>query len=381
MDIATLTIILALVAVITSGALFLNWMGNSHIPGLLPIACGHAITSLGAILWVTNTAPAAVSVLLANALLLGGRLPVLAGLCQFWNQERSRLPLMVALLYAVALFAVFYLTFVHDSLAWRIGLYTVMMLVFYASSIAVLVSGFRIERKLRPVTAISSHFGAILLVTLFGFNGLSELATLFLRADQELGNVQAGTSLLLVTSILSMIIFAFAITIMTMEELNVEYKEDAIYDPITTILNYRTFLEVGQRVMGVALRYSQPVSMICIEVSNFDDIVNTHGTAAGNEFLRHFALAATNRRRNEDILARTGYKEFRMLLPGVDEEGAAIVIAKIKAAVAEEEYRYKSTGLGCDLTLASATRREEGLNLSELLQEGDIALLKARQLD
>ena len=61
--------------------------------------------------------------------------------------------------------------------------------------------------------------------------------------------------------------------------------------------------------------------------------------------LRHFALMATDRRRNEDVLSRTSYKQFRMLLPGVDEAGVKVVVQKIESAILGEEYVFRGHAL------------------------------------
>jgi diguanylate cyclase (GGDEF)-like protein len=99
----------------------------------------------------------------------------------------------------------------------------------------------------------------------------------------------------------------------------------------------------------------------------------------GNKLLRHFALMATDRRRNEDVLARSSYNEFHMLLPGVDEQGARIVIQKIQKAVAGEEYVYRGAPLRAEFLISSVTKREEDLHLQQMLQEGEVDLLRLKQ--
>ncbi|MEX2468168.1 MAG: GGDEF domain-containing protein, partial [Pseudohongiellaceae bacterium] len=201
------------------------------------------------------------------------------------------------------------------------------------------------------------------------------------RTGELVTGVDGGTSLLVLGLIFTLAMFAFAIIIMTMEELSVEHKENSLYDPITTILNHRTFLEVGQRIVGVALRYSQPVSLLTIEVENMDEVVKQHGYKAGNEVLRHFSLLASDRRRNEDVLARSSFKEFRMLLPGVDESGARVVIEKVRNALQGEEYIYRGKPLAIKVNIAAVTCREEDLNLQHMLQEGEVELFRVKNKD
>ena len=380
MENETLTIALTLVAVITTLALFVNWAANKHIPGLLIISIGSAFTSAGILLLKTQgTLSPVISIMMANALILGGRIPIVMGLAQFWNQEKSKLPLISGIAYVVIMSGFYYFTFVEDSMLWRIRIYTLMMVAFSLFNVYLIANGLRIERKLRPVMAISSNFGAFLALMLLSFNAVTEFVLMMVRSGAPLTSPDQGTSFLLLGSIFTMVVFAFAIIIMTMEELSVEHKENSIYDPITTILNHRTFLEVGQRILGVALRYEKPVSMLTIEVANMDEVVKQHGYKVGNEVLRHFSLMASDRRRNEDVLARSSFKEFRLLLPGVDETGAKIVIDKINKILVAEDYIYRGNKLDVELFIASITKRQEELNLQQMMQEGEVELYRVKQ--
>ncbi|MFT4861802.1 MAG: diguanylate cyclase (GGDEF)-like protein [Pseudohongiellaceae bacterium] len=379
MENETLSVALALVAIICSLALFINWSGYKHIPGLFNIAVGFSITSAGILLLSTQQSLHPwISIMLANGLILGGRIPLLIGLASFWNQGSTKLSVFTAFLYALAMAGFFYFTFVEVSPLGRIRIYTALMLVFNLSYIFIIVKGMRVETKMRPVTSINSSNGSFLALMLFSFNTVTEIILMYVRSDASLLSADEGTSILLLGSIFTMIVFAFAIIIMTMEELTLEHKENSIYDPITTILNHRTFLEVGNRVMGIALRYSKPVTLLTLEIENMEEVVAKFGYKTGNEMLRHFSQMASDRRRNEDVLARSSYKEFRMLLPGVDEEGSKVVIGKIYKALQAEQFAHKNTMLEIKVNLASITRREEDLDLQQMLQEGEIELYRIK---
>ena len=88
MDNQNLAIALALVSMVTGVALLMNWAGNKQIPGLLRIALGYMATCVGILLAsLQGTLRPVFPVLIASALIMGGRLPVLSGLANFWNQE------------------------------------------------------------------------------------------------------------------------------------------------------------------------------------------------------------------------------------------------------------------------------------------------------
>tara|TARA_B110000858_G_scaffold198442_1_gene265045 strand:- start:9000 stop:10160 length:1161 start_codon:yes stop_codon:yes gene_type:complete len=374
-----LIIALVLVSLLTVAALLLNWASNKQIPGLLRIAVGFMVACVGILLLSQQgELSVIITVFLANILIIGGRIPILFGLASFWNQETSKIPLLCLVWSLVSAVGFYYFTFIDDALLWRVRIFTVAHLLFSLSVVYVLANGIKVAKKLHPVTTITTNFGAYILIAHSAFNTIADSILLISLDGQAATSPEEATNILLLGAIVNIVIFTISILIMTMEELKIEHQEDAIFDPITTILNERTFIEVSNRVLGVALRYTKPVSMLTIELTNLDDIIEQHGSKVGNEVLRHFALTATDRRRNEDVLARSSHNQFRMLLPGVDEAGANIVIQKIKDAEISEEYNYLGNPIKAKFLISAITKREEDLHLHQMLQEGEVEIFKMK---
>lgn len=377
MENQTLTIALGLVAMVTGVALLVNWAANKQVPGLLRIAIGFMASCAGFLLLsFQGTLAPVLTVFLAHILIMGGRVPVLSGIAHFWNQETSKIPLVALIWFLASAAGFFYFTFVTPSSIWQGRIFAFMNIFFGLSEVYLLVSGLRIERKLRPIMALNTSFGAYLLITLSSFAAITETLLLIFRDGEAAVSPEGATGIFLIGAFVNIIIFTIAIIIMTMEELKVEHQENSIFDPITSILNHRTFIEVSNRVLGVALRYTKPVSMLTLELTNLDDIIKQHGTRVGNNVLHHFALMANDRRRHEDVLGRSSYKQFRMLLAGVDEEGARVVIKKIEDAVKGEAFEFGGLELKADFIISSVTRREEDLHLQQMLQEGEVELYR-----
>lgn len=379
LHIPTLVLVSALVTLVASSALFINWAANRHVPGLLKIAIGYLICAAGlTLLSQQSYVHPAFSVVLANTTSLFGRILIVMGLAEYWKQEDSKLPHISLIVLAGFIIGYIYFTFVNDSLSWRIALHTPVSVLINICTIFILLNGIRIERRLRPVMSATFHYGAYLLMAVMVFNSVGEAVLAFMRDSASLMEPDLGTSMLFLGIVLSVMIFPFAVVIMTMEELSVEYEENAIYDPVTTILNKRTFLEIGQRIMGVALRYSKPVSLLTIEVLNMQQIVEKHGHQVGNQLLRHFSLLANDHRRNEDVLARTSFKDFRLMLPAVAEDGAQVVVAKISNANQKQDFEIDGKKIEIDFIVSAITRKEEELNLQQMLQDGELELAKLK---
>ena len=175
MENQNLAIALALVSLVTGIALLVNWSSNRQVFGLLKIALGFMANCVGILLAsMQEFIPPLISVFFANALIMGGRIPVLSGLANFWNQEATKLPLFCLVWFLGTMAGFYYFTFIDESILWRTRIYTQMMLIFSASIVYILVRGLRIERKLRPVMAINTNFGAYLLLTLSLFNAVGD---------------------------------------------------------------------------------------------------------------------------------------------------------------------------------------------------------------
>lgn len=320
-----------------------------------------------------------ISVILANTLILCGRFPIGMGLAAFWYQEQSKIPLICGGLFLVTIGAISYFTLVDEQTVLRIRAYTFMMVVFSLANICIIANGLSIEKKLRPVTTSSLNFGAFLALMLFSVNAVTEFFLMLVRSGAAQRAPDEGSSFMTLGAILTMVMLPLAIIIMTKEELLVEHKENSIYDPITMILNHRTFREVGERIMGVALRYAQPGSLLTIDVENMDQIVRQHDYKVGNEILRHFSLTVFKRARSEDVLARSSFRQFRMLLPGVNGESSKVVISKIKQALLADDYVFRGKKLEVFINVSAVTRREEDLYLQDMLPEGGVELFRAKQ--
>ena len=381
MESLIIQVTLLVIATVSNIALLFNWLSNRNIPGLKLISIGFLIMSPGiALLAVSGTISLSVTIIFAATTIFTGQIIILIGVTEFWNQERSRLPIVCICFFGATIISfTFSLASGDVEALWPARFFAAAQMAYYLSSIFVLQRGLRIERRIRPAMVASSHWGVYLATGMFSTNILTNIMMVYLRTSNIDISAETFGGLQQLISFTTLSVFAFAIIIMSMEELSAEHKEDAVYDPVTTILNHRTFIEVGQRVLGVALRYSQPVSMLTIELENMDQIVRNHGYKIANQVLFQFAQLITDRRRNEDVLARCGFKEFRMLLPGIDEAGSNIVMQKIQSEIAVHDVVIEGNKLNLKLNIVSVTCKEEDLHLQQMMQEGDVELFRLKE--
>lgn len=141
-------------------------------------------------------------------------------------------------------------------------------------------------------------------------------------------------------------------------------------DALTGLRNHRTFHEELRRMVQVAQRRDQTLSLALIDVDDFKAVNDTHGHRKGDIVLAHLGrlLAQT---RAEDRAFRIGGDEFALLLPGTDVQGAAVVAERFRRRVADEvDGATTSIGiaeLGCPAP-----------DVETLLASADLALYDAK---
>ena len=114
-----------------------------------------------------------------------------------------------------------------------------------------------------------------------------------------------------------------------------QLREIARLDPLTGLMNRRSFHEQFSTEWGRASRYGHPLSCAMIDLDFFKSINDAHGHAAGDLVLQRAVRALDGCRRASDVLARYGGEEFCVFLAETDESGAAAWAERARLVVAE----------------------------------------------
>ena len=94
-----------------------------------------------------------------------------------------------------------------------------------------------------------------------------------------------------------------------------ERRKEASLDPLTKVLNRRTFITFLAQEEGRAIRYGRPLAVIMIDIDNFKQINDSYGRDAGDDILVEVASVLRKCCRQSDLLARVEGDDFIMLLP------------------------------------------------------------------
>ena len=105
-------------------------------------------------------------------------------------------------------------------------------------------------------------------------------------------------------------------------------------DGLTRLLSRERFDDALAAEWARGARDEQPLSLLLLEVDQFEAYVEAHGPQAGDEVLRIVAACVQGRpRRTTDIAARYGGEVFAVLMPHTDGFGAMMMAEQIRDAV------------------------------------------------
>jgi len=128
----------------------------------------------------------------------------------------------------------------------------------------------------------------------------------------------------------------------------------SIMDGLTGVHNKRYFLEFLERELAVAVRQSQALSLIMIDIDHFKKINDTHGHLAGDAALKQMCQRLKPRIRTTDLLARYGGEEFAAVLPATALEGAMQVADELRVIIETTPFEYDTTKIPATISLGVA---------------------------
>jgi len=109
-------------------------------------------------------------------------------------------------------------------------------------------------------------------------------------------------------------------------------------DHLTGLANRRPLMEVLERELARRPRYSDPLSLIMLDIDHFKQINDTYGHRAGDRVLQEMARLVAGLIRRADFPARWGGEEFVILLPDTDSKAAVGLAEKIRDRIARHEF-------------------------------------------
>jgi diguanylate cyclase (GGDEF)-like protein len=138
-------------------------------------------------------------------------------------------------------------------------------------------------------------------------------------------------------------------TLAAAKEDNSRLMAMATTDPLTGLLNRRTFLERLMEEFASSSRQGWPLSVAMLDIDNFKRCNDRHGHDVGDEVLRRFAALLKDAVRETDMAVRYGGEEFVLLLSNTNEQDAMTMCARILGRIRAADWPREAVtaSVGC----------------------------------
>jgi diguanylate cyclase (GGDEF)-like protein len=132
-----------------------------------------------------------------------------------------------------------------------------------------------------------------------------------------------------------------------------------------------------------AKRYDHPLSLLMIDLDNFQSISKRFGHAAGDHLLRYFGQLIRETVRPSDIAARFGGERFLIILPDTGRDEARTVAERLRQRISENPFRIDSNREDLCLTVSIGASAfafpDYGQDAGEMITMADLALYQAKK--
>ena len=160
-----------------------------------------------------------------------------------------------------------------------------------------------------------------------------------------------------------------------------QYWQLFIFDELTRVHNHRYFHLSLEKVVGAAVRYGYPVSLLMIDIDNFKAYNDSHGHIAGDEVLRSIGAFLMKAIRGSDTVARYGGEEFTLVLPHTNSEGALVLAERIRSELERQDFPSRNAAGPARITVSIgiASFPADAKTKDEIISRAGLALARAKK--
>ncbi|WP_233805865.1 GGDEF domain-containing protein [Paraburkholderia sp. HP33-1] len=313
--------------------------------------------------WLTHVAA---NVLFALALLL-----LLEGCLRFLDRETRPWPAYVGLVPVLA--GMIYWTFVAPNFNARVALVSAYHASLYAALGLLMLRG-------RPANRPRYSFYFLASVALLLCVGHSTRGIMYgfhLLEQTNLTQVSVPNIVFLALGILAPPFLSIGVVMLAHDRLAERLERLANVDDLTGALSRRAFLEIGGGLLNASLRTGMPVAIAIVDIDSFKAVNDTHGHAAGDEVLAHFAAFVARELRIGDVFGRLGGEEFGVLCPATTAAEAVVLLERLRTRFAAAAPGDLPRGLRYTFSVGVDQLRS-GESLAQMMARADRALYAAK---
>jgi diguanylate cyclase (GGDEF)-like protein len=348
------------------------WVQNLSVRAVAWWGAAHLVRAGSIVLYgLYGSVPSLISIDLANALLF-------TSYALTWNGARvfDRRPPLIGSLFAGA--TLWALATLMPGFSQAVDLQALLIALIIAAFLWLTAYEFWKGREERLV----SGWPAIAILFLYGnvFLIRTPLTALLPSVAKQNLVSSVWVTVLSTEALLAAISMAFVFVAMAKERMELGYKTAAMKDPLTGLLNRRSFEEEAAMLTQLQVKRDQPVAVFMIDLDGFKEINDRFGHSLGDQVLRLFADTARKNLRSTDLVGRIGGEEFAVVLADACRDNAFRVAERVRLAFAEAAETVGSLPVRATASFGVSIIQDPQETIEILLTQADQALYRAKAL-
>lgn len=149
-------------------------------------------------------------------------------------------------------------------------------------------------------------------------------------------------------------------------------------DPVTGFVTRAAFQVLLDGAIEKAIRSQRPLALLFFDLDDFKAINDTHGLAAGDEYLRRLGEALGRDPGPGRVFARLGGDEFGLLSPDTTSAEAALEADNLVRFLTEFSPAFEGRRLQLTASVGVAVYPAHGQRASDLMLAADLAMHQAK---
>ena len=162
------------------------------------------------------------------------------------------------------------------------------------------------------------------------------------------------------------------------KKLEKELKFQASTDPLTGLMNRRSFFSVCSKEMKRAIRSNTELSFLTVDIDKFKDVNDTYGHPFGDEVIRSIADLMIENTRDMDYVGRIGGEEFAILMPATDIDSAFQMADRLRINIAKYKIIFENEMTQVSVSIGLSCLRREDSEIETIVERSDKALYEAK---
>ena len=154
----------------------------------------------------------------------------------------------------------------------------------------------------------------------------------------------------------------------------------AFTDELTGMPNRRRFSELLSLHVGRARQHGRPLTVMMLDLDNFQRVNNALGHNAGDDVLVEVSRRISRELGHDAVMARVGADEYAAILPDIKTEQEALNLAeRVLVRLGEPHLTSKGDDLYLSASIGIASFPKDANDTSNLLRCVEIAMLQAKE--